>query len=231
MQLNEEIAELCGAILGDGHVHTRENRITITGSLEDIHYYKKRIIPLFEKHFNVKATLRKRKDRNSYYFWIHNKNMFNFFLEVGFSRGHKSKAGIPISIKKHENLIPPFLRGLFDTDGCLKFSIQSKSYNYYPRIRLCFQESPLINDLREVLDKLNFNYGFTKDRRFNTRCFEISGKDNLEKWMKIINMGNPVHKSKYLYWKKFGRYIPRSTLKERLNTLDLDIKDLMNKKE
>ena len=79
-----------------------------------------------------------------------------------------------------------FLRGLFDTDGCLKFSKQTKNISYYPRIRFCFQDSTLINDLRLSLKSLEFNYGFNKDKRNNTYFFEISGKENLEKWIRLI---------------------------------------------
>ncbi|MBW2981850.1 hypothetical protein KY343_03120 [Candidatus Woesearchaeota archaeon] len=225
--ITKEIAELCGAILGDGHLHAKHNKITITGSLEDIYYYKERLIPLFAKYFNGNIYLRKRKDKNSYYFWIENKNIINFFLKIGFKRGNKSKSGIPLIFKNKSKFTCSFIRGLFDTDGCLKFSKQTKDYHYYPRIRLAFQESPLIYDLKIVLDNLNFKYGFSVDKRFGTACFEISGKDNLKKWMRLIGMNNPVHKSKYLFWKKFGKYIPYSTLSQRLKALNLNIVNII----
>jgi len=207
--INSEIAELCGTILGDGNLHKSSNRITITGSIDDLDYYQSKIIPLFVKYFNGKVFLRKRKDRNSYYMWIENKEAFNFFLDIGFQRGNKSKSGIPIKIMENPKLWKPFLRGLFDTDGYLKFSKQNKEYAYYPRIRFTFQESPLIGDLKEILTKLGFNYSLHKDRRYSTYDFEISGKSNLEKWMGLIGINNPVKLKKYQYWKKHGVYIPK----------------------
>jgi len=128
-------------------------------------------------------------------------------------------------IKKNAKLMPHFLKGLFDTDGYLKFSKQTKDYHYYPRIRLCFQNSPLVYDLKTILKELGFNYGFNKDARFNTVYFEISGKENLEKWVKMIGMNNPVHKTKYLIWKKYGLYIPKSSLKSRVEALNLNMYD------
>ena len=153
-----EIAELTGVILGDGHIHTKSNKITITGSLEDLQYYKEMIIPLFRMYFKGKIHLKRRKDKNSYYFWIEDKATLNLFLKIGLKRGHKKNAGIPKIIKYNNNLIVYFLRGLFDTDGCLKFSKQMRDYLYYPRIRLCFQDSPLIDDLKTILKILEFSY-------------------------------------------------------------------------
>ncbi|MBR9692213.1 hypothetical protein GOV06_05515 [Candidatus Woesearchaeota archaeon] len=221
-QMSEDLAELIGIILGDGNLHKKYNLITIVGSLEDIHYYKNRVIPLIKSLFNINPKLRKRNDRNAYYIDFYSKDVMDFLVKVGLKREHKKSAGIPKIIKENDKLLIPLLRGLFDTDGCLKFSKQTRDYNYYPRIRLCFQDSPLIKDLKDVFKKINFNYGFNKDARFNTFYFEISGKSNLEKWMKLIGMNNPVHKSKYLFWKKFGYYIPRSTLKSRLKALNLN---------
>ena len=34
-KIDERVAELVGIILGDGHLHTRNNQITIVGSIED----------------------------------------------------------------------------------------------------------------------------------------------------------------------------------------------------
>ncbi len=47
----------------------------------------------------------------------------------------------------------------------------------------------------------------------------ISGKENLIKWMELIKPANMVQSTKYLFWKKYGYYIPKSTLKERLSVL------------
>lgn len=53
----------------------------------------------------------------------------------------------------------------------------------------------------------------------------ISGKNRLEKWIKIIGFNNPKHLSKYLIWKKYGFCPPRNTLKDRIKILnnELDI--------
>ena len=65
MKINENMAELVGIILGDGHIHKKANKITIVGSLEDLEYYQKRVVYHFNKFFDRKPSLRNIKDRNS----------------------------------------------------------------------------------------------------------------------------------------------------------------------
>lgn len=221
MKLNPNIAELCGIIMGDGHLHKTANRIVISGSLEDKYYYEAIVIPLFREIFGIIPKLVKRKNKNSYDLILENKKAFNLVLTFGLKRGNKNKTRIPTKIRNDLNLIPHFLRGLFDTDGYLKFSKQNKAYNYYPRIRLCFKISPLLYDLGILLDKLKFKYSKYKNNPHDTITYEISGKENLNKWMEIIGMNNKVHKSKYIYWKIFQKHIPNSSLKQRINSINL----------
>ena len=61
MKINEEVAEIIGLILGDGHLHRKSNLITIVGSLEDFYYYNKRVIPIFYRIFNKYPKLKKKK--------------------------------------------------------------------------------------------------------------------------------------------------------------------------
>ena len=94
--------------------------------------------------------------------------------------GNKTKTKISNKITKNVNLIPHFLRGIFDTDGCIKFSKQKKSFNYYPRIQFCFKDSPIIYDVRRLIDILNFDFGVWNEKRFGGLSYcQISGKQNL----------------------------------------------------
>ena len=78
MKINSEIAELCGVILGDGHLHNTENRITITGSTEDLFYYRNYLMPLFKKYFKIEPKLVKVRNKNSYRLILENKSMSQY---------------------------------------------------------------------------------------------------------------------------------------------------------
>ncbi len=217
---NERLAELVGIILGDGHIHKKNNLITIVGSLEDLEYYKNRAIPLFEDLFNVKVSLKRRKDRNAYYLMAYSKYLVNELVSVGLMRGAKDKVTIPKFIFSNKRYLLAFLRGIFDTDGCIKFSKQSKNINYYPRIQIALKDSPLAHNLKDVFECLNFSFCMWKENQFNGIIFyQISGKKNTFRWFLEVSPKNDVHVSKFLFWKKFGYYVPKSTLEYRRNML------------
>jgi intein/homing endonuclease len=225
-----DIAELCGIILGDGSLHKSCNRITIVGSCEDKYYFRDWVIPLFRKTFeDINPKLNKNKLKNSYNITLENKKVFETFVKkFGMQRGAKININVPFFILENNNLISHFLKGLFDTDGSLKFSKQTKKLNYYPRIQLCFRDSPFAHQIGILLKSLNFNFGKWRDK--NDRgygknpaemiFYYVSGKENCIRWMKLIRPANSVHVTKYLFWQKYGYYVPKLTLKERLRFLN-----------
>ena len=77
----EKLAELTGVILGDGHLHKKQNLLTITGSLEDFHYYQK-VAGMIFGLFNKKPNIRRRNDRNSFYIMIYSKEMIELFSDL-----------------------------------------------------------------------------------------------------------------------------------------------------
>ncbi len=224
MNLEESAAELCGVILGDGNLHRQSNRITISGSSDDIFYFQNRIIPLFRKCFgSLHPRIVRLKGKQAYNLEIENVDIFQFFIKTfGLKRGPKHNAQVPEVITSNQTLIPHFLRGLFDTDGCLKFSKQSRSYPYYPRIRLALASSPLAHRLSYLFEQLGFvagkdvrlNHGYKTTKNLVT--YEISGVAALERWMRVIRPANPVQLAKYSYWKRFGRHEPKMSFAERV---------------
>lgn len=229
MKLNAHTAELCGIILGDGHLHKSCNRITISGSADDLAYFQKRVIPLFRRCFhNVNPRIVRLKGKQAYNLEIENEEIFQFFINIfSLKRGPKDDARVPEIISSNSSLIPHFLRGLFDTDGCLKFSKQVRSYPYYPRIKIALASSPLVHQLGFLFKQTGFaanknvrpNHGYktTKD----LVAYEISGQRALERWMRIIRPANPVQIAKYEYWKRFGRHVPNMPFPERVLRIGL----------
>src|SRR3989344_5821910 len=163
--MRSSVYELIGAIYGDGHIHSTENRVTLVGSLEDYYYYTFYLKPLIEKLFpGINVYIRKRNDRNSYYLSFESKDAFQKLQSFHLWRGAKNNLVLPIL--SNSLSLKLFLRGLFDTDSFL------------------------------------------------------------HTWIKTVGLSNPVHYSKYLYWKRFGYFIPRSSLAFRMNALHLKTEDL-----
>ncbi len=224
MEINAQTAELCGIILGDGHMHKTKNRITISGSKDDIHYFRNRVIPLFLQCFpDIHPVLVRLKTAEAYNLQVENKLAFQFFIQsYNLQRGPKEAMHIPLVILANDSLIPHFLRGLFDTDGSFKFCKQARGYAYYPRIRIALAESPLTDALQFLFTRAGFkaiksvklNHGFATMKNLVT--YEISGCAAFERWMTHICPANPVQKAKYDYWTKYGRHEPGMIYEERI---------------
>src|SRR3989338_703155 len=185
MKISNDLAELIGIILGDGYVHKISDTIVISGSLDDHEYYEKYILPLIGRLFTAKGSIYFQKEKSVCYLAINSKEAMKIILDIGLQRGKKNYK-MPKSIKK-QRLYPHILRGLFDTDGSIKFSKQNKKVYYYPRIQFALMPSDITNFISSMLDELGFKYGnWVEDnsRGFKTNSkleyFHISGNENFE---------------------------------------------------
>jgi intein/homing endonuclease len=205
-----EIAELCGIILGDGHLHNSANRIVITGSLDDAEYHKQVVSRLFTENFDVKPIYFEQRQKNAHYLQIESKKCIDYFLGLGLERGSKEDIQAPCFIN-NDRLRMHFLRGLFDTDGWIKFSSQKTKSYYYPRIRLTAKESRLAYQIGDMLKLLGFHFSVWKDQRTENTIltYEISGKDNALRWFEVIQPHNPKHLKRYSAWLADGQVLPK----------------------
>src|SRR3989338_2002203 len=211
MILDWKLAELYGIILGDCYVHKNGYSIIIVSNSEEEFYLKNRVMPFFETIFSKKPYFALRKDRNACYIQVNSKAIVNQFTDMfTMSKGEKSKCRVSKQIMKNRHLMSHFIRGLFDTDGCIKFSKQARQFNYYPRIQFYFKNGPLTNDLKSIIKNLGFNFSGYIDKRFGgLYVIQISGSENLNKWMNKIGSANPVHITKMLQWKNDGVVKPK----------------------
>lgn len=230
-KLDEELSELIGIIIGDGHIKNDKNyrnyQIYVTGNLkDDITYFNRRVSYLFYKIFNLKFKII-RYERNNYFNAVVNSKLIvNFFNNsIGIPAGKKShNLRIPVIILNSnlENQIA-FIRGISDTDLGLGFKNKDKKSHKYPIIKGKFRSPYIVNQLSFILNKLKignciYNSDYY-DKRFERiiegRTIQISGKVNLERWMLIIGFKNSRHYTKYQIWKKFGFCPPYTTLEQR----------------
>jgi len=119
-KLDEQMAEFCGILLGDGNLWTngRKYEVTITGSPKD-RGYMNYILRYTTKKLGQKAyyRIRGRGLRIS----IYSKKMFKFLttdakIESGMK---KAMSGTPQWIFSSKRFSRAFIRGVFDTDGSI----------------------------------------------------------------------------------------------------------------
>ena len=135
-----ELAELIGIHLGDGciSVTKRYSEYALSGDLnEEREYYDNIIVPLFNKIIaipilNKSIQAKAYPSIGTYGFFIFNKKLVKFFLDLGIKSGSKKNISIPKKFL-NKNLINHLLRGLFNTDGSLYFQ---KNYATKPNNRI-----------------------------------------------------------------------------------------------
>tara|TARA_Y100000310_G_scaffold345502_1_gene465706 strand:+ start:8488 stop:9303 length:816 start_codon:yes stop_codon:yes gene_type:complete len=236
LNITPKLANLIGIHLGDGNIYVSPNNydyaVTYTGHLVDEYeWYTKDISLLIESLFNIFPSIQedKRKNKSSIRLWVRSKAIVHFLSEIiGLPRGNKYTCNVPSCILSASNEIKcAFLSGFFDTDFSLTFSKRkAKGIHKYPTLSLHTSNTNLAKDIVKLLKGFGFEpytrYNFEKkvlDKTHLSNAIEINGKENLEKFMKLIGFSSPKHITKYEVWKRFGFCPPYTTLAERRNML------------
>lgn len=189
--LNPDIAELCGIIMGDGNLWTnnRKYEITITGNPEDDKLYLNDLYSYVDR--NIKAKPYYRIRGRGLRLTIYSKKFFEFVtLNIGIPSGKlKRNSGIPPLICENPYLLRRFVRGVFDTDGSI-FTSKKPGVSNYPTLEISNSNVVLLDMIHEFLKREGFSSHF---RKTSKRGYKISlyGRKMLEKWNLSIGSSNP----------------------------------------
>jgi len=241
IQDKEKIAELCGAIIGDGWIQSNESGFFIAGDpTEDKDYYDYYLAPLISKILiSVKP-----KD---FPYWgvygisIYKKEYINQLLKFGLPKGKKvNSAEIPEWIKKaNAGIKKAFIRGFFDADGCIfcqkdytKYAnVFNSKYHSKARLRVSSISPKLIEQLFGLLQELDFRCTkrvikkkFSNNRNnSDVHILEINRLGNIKRFFEDIQPKNSKHITKYTIWKKWGFCPPNTTIIQRKDILKKNI--------
>ena len=217
IKMNQKISELLGAHCGDGTLYKTSRGIVweLRGELSEKGYYFDNICPLLKDIFDLDLVSKFRSGGANGVWGIQTskKKITHFFLKYGFVPGTKTyTVSVPKPVKESSiGVKRAFVRGLFDTDGCLRFDrIKNRIEHTYPRIELGFASKVLRDELKVLLDELGFRSFNWNDRTYYKIC--IAGKKMLGKWIEEISPKNPKHLKKYDFWVKNGFYVPKSLI-------------------
>lgn len=196
--LNQKYAQLIGMHSGDGTLYKTGWGLVweIRGGLDEKEYYFKSVCPLLKSIFNEEFIPKYRSGGKNGCFGVQtsNKKVTSFFLNWKFKPGTKTyTVRIPNYIKKSNKLIKlAFIRGLFDTDRCLRFEKKPKNY---PKIEFGFASKNLRDDLSKMLTELNYRNYSWEDKNISKLC--VYGRKTIAKWMNEIKPQNPKHLNKW----------------------------------
>ena len=208
-EISENLAELVGIYLGDGHlaktVYKDEYKFQITGhALQDKFYYEKFVIPLIKEIFNVQPCLRFKKTEKVVELDTFSKGVFLFLTRnFGLPIGKKTDITIPSAFFDNTDLLRGCLRGIIDTDFYLSLYKDSVS------LGALFGQESLVRSLEtafSILDipcKVSLNHA-QKDKRTNKTYIghRISVRNRgIDAAFGKIGTHHPMMALKYRMWK------------------------------
>jgi len=188
--LDDELAEFCGVLMGDGNLWTNDRKyeITITGNPKDkghLDFIAGYVIRAIKPR--VYYRVRGRGLRLTIY-----SKMFFLFLTnyLGFGIGSKkSRGAIPSRIAESRNFRLRFIRGIFDTDGSV-FTSDKRGVDNYPTIEITNENSELLLSIRKILDAEGFKTTFRKSNS-NTFKIAIHGNKMIRLWLDVVGSSHP----------------------------------------
>ncbi len=220
--VDKYFAELLGAFAGDGWMSKGNSGISLflTGNPNnEKNYYDNRISFLFNKVFHISVHPR------DFYYWgtygvcVGKKSVTNEFIFVGMIVGKKAhKVTVPSSIVSNPKLYTSFIRGLFDTDGCISFK---KSYNknaskwqktvrHKPIITFVTVSKKLAVCVREMFLSIGLEFAIRKQPPCNGNYYSyelrIESKKKAKRFFSIIKPKNSKHLRKFTVWLAQGFY-------------------------
>ncbi len=149
-----ELAEIMGIILGDGGLYAiHRNKFSLIVTLNKLERkYLRYVKSLCENHF-YPYKFYAFDAAHSLMLQSQSTYIGKYMLEAGMRLGDKIRSGVAMpEWIFQEKLLKYFIRGMFDTDGCIY-----RKYDNYAQIEFKLGSYPLISSVRRALAELNFN--------------------------------------------------------------------------
>ncbi|NYZ79850.1 hypothetical protein H0N95_01200, partial [Candidatus Micrarchaeota archaeon] len=179
------LAEEIGMHVGDGSLSNKKYYYSLRGDIKEKDYYATFVLPAYKKLFNLDLNLLERPPICG--IEMSSRALYEFKRDViGLPVGEKvGRVDVPSCIieSRDEVIISSFLRGVFDTDGCVYF-LKSRRY---PRIQLEIRSNSLISSIKKLLDKMGFIPAVYEYK------IVLNGPVMFNKWVNQIGSSNPKH--------------------------------------
>lgn len=198
MELNENVAELIGAIIGDGNIYRKDNhyRICFTGDINNDKLYFEYLKILIEKEWNkqVRIFIGGRGLR----IVINSKEVCNALInEIGlpYGKGKGEIVTIPKKIASDWNYSKFAIRGIVDTDGTI-FVSKKPEIEKYLSIEIATCSEYLAVQLKGILESRGFRVNKIRKTpaRYNSALINriaLNGKGQVKKCLDEIGFLNP----------------------------------------
>lgn len=202
--LSEKLAELMGILVGDGHLSKYQVSITTNAKTDREHALF--TCSLIKELFNISVSLKNRKNENTLNIIVSSKNLVKFLHCKGMPTGNKiqNHLSVPCWIFKQKSYQKAFIRGLFDTDGCIYLDVHKINKKLYKHCGLVITSyaDKLIIDIIKIFK----NLGFSPTHRLSQKSVYLRKQKEIIRYFLEIGTDNPKH---YRRYKKFIGGVPK----------------------
>lgn len=195
---SDELAEIIGIILGDGHIdksfQSGQYAAKICGGADDLEYLEYFVTPLFLRVFGEHLKNFRFRKAKAVMFYVNDKSVVFTLEHFGLKPGNKKENDvyIPSWIFKNDCYLKACLRGLFDTDGTV--FPKSSSHNV-PQLELTSKIKGIQRTFRQGLLQLGFKPSKWSDSD-SPKC-GLYAKKQVQRFVQEIGFHNPKHAKRY----------------------------------
>jgi|TARA_Y100000034_G_scaffold135819_1_gene209304 hypothetical protein len=200
-EMSSKLAEEIGMHFGDGFLSSKRYDYRLKGNPKDEKkYYIDYIKPLFKELYNIDVGLK--ESWKSFGFELRSKAIWEFKTKIlGIKSGKKYKITIPEILKvNNTEILAGFLRGLFDTDGYLRFKSQYGYGKYYPTISLDLTSKEVIKEVALILKMFGFNIWLGFNERYGR--ISLNGISNFKRYRELIGWSSQKNLNKVKDWEE-----------------------------
>lgn len=178
--INSDIYELLGELLGDGYVKQKDGHITLTNAdTEILDFFSEKIKELFDYNVTIGKAGKSLKAKTVH---LHSVHIKEFLKYCGLEMANYKHKNIPSQMfTETDNHIGALLRGIFDTDGSIGLSNGGSAI-----IKLVMKNEKIIKDIQVLLALLNINS--SRKHRESDYCptLYITGYNNILNFYKKV---------------------------------------------
>lgn len=203
-KFSKSLAEFMGILFGDGHLSNYQVIVTTNSQTDYKHALFVQL--LMKKLFHTSTTIKKRKNENTITIISSSKALVNFLNQQNMPIGNKIKHGlsVPKWIKNNTTYQRAFIRGLFDTDGCIyldKHKIGKRIYKHLGWTITSYADT-LIKDIIIILQ----NNGFSPTHRSIQKSVYLRRQNEILRYFSKIGTSNPKHLERF---QQFSGRVPK----------------------
>lgn len=192
---SEQLAECIGALAGDGHLSNYQVMLTTNALTDRQHalFFQE----LIRNLFGVESSLKKKRGQHAINVVVSSKSLVKFLHSQGLPIGNKLKnnLAIPPWVLSNKKYQKAFIRGLFDTDGCVYLDIHRRQDTIYKHIGWAItSHAPLlVQGIIAVLRGLSFSPSY----RVTQRSVYLRRQEEIARYFSEIGTSNQKHYQRY----------------------------------